>query len=154
MNTIATHALEFDSRLEATAAAATELRDWCARVGVAEAELMMIELCLVEAMNNAVEHGCGNESGQRIEATGRLDGNRLELCVRGPGEAMDGDLFEATPSGFEDPDPDDLATWDDRGRGITIIKSVMDSVEYSHEDGLSCITMGKDVMLEDAGGTA
>ena len=44
---------------------------------------------------------------------------------------------------FVEPDPASPETWHMRGRGLTIIKSCVDSVEYQVRDGVNTLAMSR-----------
>ena len=93
-----------------------------------------IETALREALANAVLHGCKGDATKEIhcEVTCEADGS-VQLLVRHPGEGFD-------PSALSNPlEHENIMA--DHGRGIYLIRHLMDEVQYS--DGGREIRMKK-----------
>ena len=101
-----------------------------------------IEIALVEAVNNAVEHAYHGEPGHPVWVEFEWAPDRLNLRVRDRGQPMAPGRLEATPP-LADPDPNDPTTLSPRSRGLTIIKSCMDTVEYEARDGVNTLSMSR-----------
>ena len=82
-----------------------------------------IELALREALANAVLHGCNADPSKRIECSVTCDEDRgILIVVRDPGTG-----FDATKV----PCPmNEQNIFSDHGRGIYLINSLMDEVQY------------------------
>lgn len=106
------------------------------------AEIARINLALVEAVNNVVEHAYHGEPGHPVRVELELAPGRFSLWVRDHGQPMPpGRLEAATP--LVEPDPNDPATLSVRNRGLAIIKSCMDTVEYEVRDGVNTLFMSR-----------
>ncbi|MCB1734790.1 MAG: ATP-binding protein [Gammaproteobacteria bacterium] len=136
-------AIHIDSRLEETAAAATEIARRCQALGVGDDTLMMIELSVVEALNNAVEHAYKGEPGHDVWVECHLEGDQLVIEVSNQGEPLAAETLATHTGDFKDPDPDDPSTWEDSGRGLQIILNTMDAVSVCDHDGANCLRMVK-----------
>jgi serine/threonine-protein kinase RsbW len=82
-----------------------------------------IALCLQEGLVNAVVHGSKQDKTQRVQCWVALDGDDLVMVVRDPGPGFD----------FVHP-PDPLQTdalGFDHGRGLHLMKQLMDDVHYA-----------------------
>ena len=100
-----------------------ELRGWLAAVGATDEEVGDVLLACGEAAANAVEHAFGGEPGE-LSITLRLAAGR-ELTVR----VADSGRWRRVPAPG------------DRGRGMPLMRAVMDSVDVrSGEDG-TVVTM-------------
>ena len=106
------------------------------------AEIAKLNLAMVEAVNNAVEHAYHREPGHWVRVELELAPDRFSLRVRDRGQPMPPDRLEAVTA-FVDPDPEDPETWSLRGRGLAIIKSCMDRVEYEVRDGVNTLSMSR-----------
>jgi len=85
-----------------------------------------LDLALTEAMANAIQYGCPTDAKQSVRVC--LSINDKILCIRVYDHGLGFDLNSV-------PTPD-FADLDERGRGIFLIRSLMDSVEYRKtEDG-------------------
>jgi serine/threonine-protein kinase RsbW len=93
-----------------------------------------IEMALREALANAVVHGCNADPAKKIEcfvSGDRTDG--IVIVVRDPGVGFD-------PASIPSP-TDDSNLHADHGRGILLIKQLMDEVH--HESNGTVIRMRK-----------
>lgn len=108
------------------------VRSFLTEQGLSEEELMACELALAEACNNAIRYA--NEEGRQapIEIDTICDPHRVSLCV-----------YDHTP-GFDWPELIDLPEAEvERGRGVFLIKSLMDEASYFRSAGSNCLVMQK-----------
>lgn len=95
-------------------------------------EIHAAELAVVEASNNAIKYVNSNGKGKEIEIEVALGAERMELRVR-----------DNTP-GFEWPErielPDGLS---ESGRGLFLIRSLMDRVNYYRGRGENFLVMSR-----------
>jgi serine/threonine-protein kinase RsbW len=102
--------------------------------GLTEQGAFETELCVVEAVNNAILHANRGRSVREIEV--RLDVGahavRVKICDSGsaiPAKSLDaGHFHEST----------ELPT---SGRGLRIIQTLMDHVTYARSDGKNVLSM-------------
>jgi serine/threonine-protein kinase RsbW len=82
-----------------------------------------VEVALLEALANAVQHGCGDDPSKSIEVcvACELDQGML-IVVRDPGSGFD-------PGEIPNPVKGENV-FSDHGRGIFLINQLMDAVEY------------------------
>ena len=64
--------LTLPPRLACVHPATNRIIAWCRLHGVGAEQLDRIELPLVEAMNNAIEHGCANRIDPLVHVTARV----------------------------------------------------------------------------------
>lgn len=87
-----------------------------------------VQLCVVEGINNVIEHSYVNQEGHPIAVIVTLQTDRIMLDIVDTGRGMDDPLREAfnatTP---KSPPIEDLP---EGGWGLYIIKSKMDEVTY------------------------
>jgi len=79
-----------------------------------------LDLALTEAMANAIQYGCPTDAKQSVRVCLSIDDKTLCIKVFDHGQGFD---LKAVPT-------PDFADLDERGRGIFLIRSLMDSVEY------------------------
>ncbi len=120
------------------------IRALCALIPLSDIESDQIELCLVEAVNNSIEHAYGKQPGYDIEVIVTLYLERLMLEVCDVGNPMDETRLESIDMSFQDFNLDDLDRIPEEGRGLPIMKAIMDSVTYKTQDGRNCLTMIKE----------
>lgn len=123
--------LEIDSDLANTTLIAMAVRGLCAMTALSPVEVNRVELCVVEIVNNAIEHAYGHEKGHKVEVAAHLAQSALTLTVSDWGKAMVKGKLESASMPV---DLDDPALWLDSGRGLPIVQNLMDSVSY-HRDG-------------------
>jgi serine/threonine-protein kinase RsbW len=93
-----------------------------------------VEVALLEAVANAVKHGCGGDPGKRVSVQVSCDAVQgLRVEVRDPGPGFDPDDL---------PNPVDEANLlGTSGRGVFLIRRLMDDVRY--EDNGATLIMIK-----------
>jgi serine/threonine-protein kinase RsbW len=133
--------LDIESRPECIELLSGALYGMCQPV-LPAAEIAKINLAMVEAVNNAVEHAYHGEPGHPVRVELELAPDRLGLRVQDHGQPMPPGRLEAVAA-FVEPDPEDPETWSMRGRGLFIIRSCMDTVEYEARDGVNTLSMSR-----------
>jgi serine/threonine-protein kinase RsbW len=108
---------------EAMFVARDEIMQFLNDHGVAGEEEIDILLALQEALANAVLHGCGNDTGKTIRCTVDVDDREINIVVRDPGSGFNLSSIESAEG---------ETNLTDHGRGITLMRSLMDEVNYSH----------------------
>lgn len=133
-----TGALTFkiDSRLEHVALVGTAVRAICAAVPLDDDEAGNIELCVVEAVNNAIEHAYG-EPGYPVEIDVSLAVDTLDIAVRDRGRSMDWTRACAEADAYA------ADTLNEGGRGLFIVRALMDRVSYGLVAGWNELAMRK-----------
>ena len=84
-----------------------------------------ILIALQEALANAIVHGCGGDAGKIVRCTVEISPSALELTVRDPGPG-----FDSTSADDVSEDGTNLTR---HGRGIQLIRSLMDEVSFRHQ---------------------
>jgi len=92
------------------------------RVHYDEEEVQDIKTAVGEACDNAIEHG-KSDKGIEVHYHLTMEELRIEITDYGPG-------FDSTGMGEEPPDP-----FSERGRGIFLMKALMDRVEIYSKPG-------------------
>ena len=108
--------LTLPPRLDHVRKASERALAWCTLQGVAQATRDRIELPLVEALNNALEHGCSGHTTPQVRLTVRVTAEAVFAEVLDPG------AFEPTPDWTQLP-KNPMA---ESGRGGFLIKSGVD----------------------------
>ena len=95
-------------------------------------------LAIREAVANGVQHGNREDPAKRVTVSFVLSQEQLEIQIKDEGEGFDLDSL---------PDPlDPQNLFKPRGRGILLMNSFMDEVEYNFESGSGTIlTMRKTI---------
>lgn len=132
--------LAIDSRPECVELLGGAVAGLCGLTALPADEIARIELALVEAVNNVIEHAYHSEPGHAVVVEFRLYQDAFSLSVRDRGDPMDPLKLDA-PAEAAHLDRSDPEGWPLRGRGLRIIKSFMDSVDYRIDDGENTLTM-------------
>lgn len=104
----------------------------CERMDFDEDTTSQVSMSVVEAGTNAIQHGNGRDAGKSFDAKFMLYPDRLEVVVHDGGKGFD--LTKVTPDVTS---PDHL--FDMRGRGIFIMRSCCDQVEFTFgAEGTTC----------------
>ncbi len=83
-----------------------------------------IMIALQEALANAIVHGCGNDARKTVSCTVEITPSAFTFCVRDPGPGFD-------TAGAAD-STEDGTNLTQHGRGLYLIRSLMDEVSYRH----------------------
>jgi len=94
-----------------------------------------INLVLTEAMVNAIKHANAGDPDKTVHVYINISDDDLAIRVFDNGQGFD---INTIP-------PPDFEKLEDRGRGIFIIKSLMNSVSYRRVDGGNVLEMHKNL---------
>jgi len=138
-----------DSRLECVPLAATLLRTFCVGLGASPMEASQIELCVSEAMNNAIIHAYGGVNGHAVEVMAFRNSTKFLIEIRDHGIRMNPEILKQDRRPLLDLDPERLDAASESGRGIAIMQSVMDTVRYNSSHGTNRLIMTLSVAQEE-----
>ena len=114
----------FPGDVDSLASSRQALMDFLAPYCAGEAEELDIFIALQEALANAVLHGCQNDASKTIHCRIEIDPAALVITIRDPGPGFDpGMATESTEAG---------TNVSQHGRGICLMRSLMDEVTYRH----------------------
>jgi serine/threonine-protein kinase RsbW len=133
--------LIIDSRAECIDLIGGAIQGICRLTALTAAQISQVELAVVEAVNNAVEHAYEQHGGHPVVVECQLTVERLQVRVCDEGQAMDPQALTTAAAGFVEMDPLDPDSWHHRGRGLTIIRSCMDTVSYASGQGVNTLEM-------------
>ena len=109
------------------------IKEFSARAGLEARTTHEVTLAVDEAVSNVIKHSYKGDPNQKISLRCcEVDGG-VEVEVRDQGEPFD-------PGQSAIPPPDELRSG---GRGVYLIRSVMDEVEYRREGATNCVLMRK-----------
>jgi serine/threonine-protein kinase RsbW len=94
-----------------------------------------VELAVVEALNNVVEHAYGLRPDQSIEVTVELDPEGLAVEILDQGRAAEPGYLEKPRLESLDFDETDIAGLAESGRGSALLHLLLDEVRYRTEAG-------------------
>jgi serine/threonine-protein kinase RsbW len=132
--------LAIDSRLENVPLLSQAIRGACASLGLPEQALGEVELCVVEAVTNCIEHGYANQPGHSIRVRVAAEEEGLVITLMDQGEPIPENRLPPPPEPEVPEDPHLLA---EGGRGIFLLFAMMDRVEYERSAEGNRLTLVK-----------
>lgn len=94
-----------------------------------------IAIALTEVVSNAIYHGNKQDPQKKVSVRGWIEAGKVRLEVQDEGEGFD-------PNSLGNPlDPENLMK--DSGRGIFILKALMDEVHFDFSRGGTVVTLVK-----------
>jgi len=118
----------------------------CAFYGMNELEAYKVELCVTEAVTNAIVHAYGGRPGYHVCLLVSVVDSALLMDCTDRGKPMTAEQANrvSASSAVMEPEGESLR---EGGRGLQIIRGVMDKVTYMTDEGLNCLSMVK--LLKD-----
>jgi serine/threonine-protein kinase RsbW len=114
----------FPGDVDALASSRQALMDFLAPYCADEAVELDVFIALQEGLANAVLHGCQNDGSRTIHCRVEIDPAEFVITIRDPGPGFDpGMATESTEAG---------TNLSQHGRGICLMRSLMDEVTYRH----------------------
>ena len=101
------------------------------QMGFEDTDKDAMAISVIEAGTNAIQHGHGHESERMVEIVFRLLPDELVVDIMDDGRGFNLDVLEDATS------PENLLK--ERGRGIFIMRAMMDDVQFEFSDaGTRC----------------
>ncbi len=105
------------------------------KMGFNQDEMDSLAIAVTEAVNNAIHHGNNADAKKKVHIRLETEGDTLTVRVKDEGEGFD-------PKKLRDPlRPENLLK--ESGRGIFILRTLMDKVSFSFSSGGTEIIMVK-----------
>ena len=124
--------LQIDSRLELVAEVATAISNYCQALKLDKQICFQIELCAVEAINNAIIHAYQNQPDHQVDIEWWFDSPCLFIKISDSGLRM-----QKMPE-------DKLVPPDaESGRGWFIMRQWMDEVAYTSDGNCNSLVLQK-----------
>jgi serine/threonine-protein kinase RsbW len=131
--------LRIASKMACVGPLGQQVRAACVRLGLSEAVAGEIELSVVEAVNNAIEHAYQLAEDGVVEVQLESSGGRVFIEVVDQGRQMPAEtLAHVTPPAVEGRD---RASLPEGGMGLFIVTQLMDAVRYESRAGKNVLTM-------------
>lgn len=112
-----------DGRIDAIRPLVESIMQMVRAMGCAAGKEAEVEIALLEALANAVVHGCKNDPEKKVECCVACDEDRgMLIIIRDPGEGFDP---KAIPSPIHGQNVFSL-----HGRGVFLINQLADDVRY------------------------
>jgi serine/threonine-protein kinase RsbW len=127
--------LSIQSRLSDVALIGHAVRGVCAYSPLDSEAYGEMEVCVVEAVNNAITHAYRREECYRVEAAITLHHDKIAFEVSDCGLAIQ----DFAPRTLEF-DPEVISSIPENGMGLFIIETIMDEVSYESKDGRNTLS--------------
>ena len=124
--------LQVECSFAAVRLSATTVREYLAARGVAERDLWACELAFVEGCNNAIQHTPANRAAEKLLIELSCESSHVELRIK---DHTHGFEF---PTESRLPEPQE-----ERGRGIYLMRTLMDEVDYIRDPSSNCLVLRK-----------
>ena len=86
-----------------------------------------------EAVSNVMKHSYHGDSDRKLSLACQVVDGEIEICIKDDGEAFDPKAKELLP-------PEEVRPG---GRGVYLMKEIMDEVEYWRDGATNCVRMKK-----------
>lgn len=127
--------LQIDSQVDHVFLIGLAINRICRAIPFDEVSAYEMELCIVEAVNNVIEHAYDNQPGHPVYIVVTVEADRICFEIRDAGTPLD-PIRLAAPVMGNDPS-------EDGGRGLAIIRTLMTEVSYVRRDGMNVLTLMK-----------
>jgi serine/threonine-protein kinase RsbW len=139
MTTVITFCIESD--MKKVSLVGQLIQHICKLSRFTEDDSARVELAVVEAVNNVIEHAYKMESNHTVEVICKLLEDKISVDICDVGHSLNSKSL-TTPA--EDKEiPVITENLPDGGWGLKLIKSIMDEVAYSSNNGVNCMTLTK-----------
>jgi serine/threonine-protein kinase RsbW len=98
------------------------LERFFSEVGLDREDIENLGIATTEIVNNAIHHGNRDDFQKKVHIEFKIDRRRVEISIRDDGNGFN-------PENVADPlEPENM--FKENGRGIFIVKSLMDDIQY------------------------
>ena len=132
-----------DSDLDHVSLIGMAVNKLCSMFSFSPADAYNMELCVVEAVNNSIKHSYRGEKGKDVSVIFSLSKEHIIIDICDHGIMMDSNVLKKADLKGPDCKTVDIESLADCGRGIGIMKSIMDSVTYTSGKDGNCLTLKK-----------
>lgn len=137
--------LAIDSDLGQVSLVAVAVNRVCLHLGLSEKGAGEVELCVAEAVTNAICHAYRGAPGNRVMVAVTVSDDCIMVDVCDRGTAMPAQHQQSVTHGAREAEVhfQDRNSIPEGGRGLQIIRELMDQVSYSSDGLLNHLTMTK-----------
>jgi anti-sigma regulatory factor (Ser/Thr protein kinase) len=143
---------EIESRLDQVRLIRAGLNGVLEHLRVTEPDIMSMELAVTEVVNNCVEHGYAGGQQDTVKVKVEVRGELVRVDVIDSAPAFPPEARHRLEKALADPNDLDAADneWPVRGRGLWIVKQIVDSIALKFEDHKNVMTVLKNVVIREA----
>jgi serine/threonine-protein kinase RsbW len=136
--------LTIESDFKAVFLVGRALQSLCALTALSELDTYQVELAVVEAVNNVIEHAYGQKPGYTIEVHLVLHHGKITVTIADTGTTMRPQLLSQDRC-LPDIQADDVQQLPEGGWGLSIMQQIMDELTYSTVDGKNVLVLRKNI---------
>lgn len=145
MNIVNTKTIEINSNLEEVAIVGQSCRSLAQSLHLNETKVYEVELAVVEAVTNCIEHAYNLESGNSILIKFEVSENDLIISIQDYGcywENFKDQINKESPFEFN---PLDIDSLPEGGMGVALLFQLMDEVSYQREGNINTLKIKKKI---------
>lgn len=140
--------LSVDSDLDLVVLVANAVRGVCLELA-SEETVDAIERAVVEAVNNVIKHGYGNDHGHNVDISLQVASDRIVVDIDDQAPPMPRSQLRKAAAHRFDFDAANAGEIPESGMGLAIIRMSMDKVEYRSRPDGNRLRMTKNIPLKD-----
>ena len=124
-----------DSDLADVSLVAVAVNSVCVHLGFSNVEASEVELCVAEAVTNSIRHSYHGRPGHNVSISLSIQAGQMHIDISDTGASMSNDEVERLVNGAQAANLEtiDIASLVEGGRGLQIIRDLMDEVAYIRE---------------------
>jgi serine/threonine-protein kinase RsbW len=139
--------LTIESKMACVGPLGEKVRAACLNLGLTERAAGEVELSVVEAVNNAIEHAYELAEDRLVEVALGRSSSLLKIEVRDTGRQMPPETLARVR--VPRVDPADRASLPEGGMGLYLLSELMDTVSYETCAGKNVLTMERRIDRSD-----
>jgi serine/threonine-protein kinase RsbW len=139
--------LEIDSLLGEVSLVAVAIHALCVHAGMDQDEASQVELSLVEAVTNSIQHAYAGEPDHKVMVSISFDKEQLRFDLFDSGISMPQEQVDRLTrgDGIAANENCDLVLIPEGGRGLEIMYKAMDDIAYKREGGQNHLTLTRNL---------
>ena len=126
------------SKFSKVVATSKLVREYCSKKNISRDECDEIEICIIEALNNIIEHSYGRIESHQIKIELTFEKLCLKIKLTDKGKSRK-NIKKAELK----VNPSNIQSLPERGMGLFIIEKLMNKVSYESYNGSNTFTMIK-----------
>jgi serine/threonine-protein kinase RsbW len=130
--------ISLQSKFSKVVATSKLVRQYCTEKNIPKDDCDEIEICVVEALNNIIEHSYGRIESHQIKIELIFEKLYLQIKITDKGNRRKN--FEKAELKIN---PSDIQSLPERGMGLFIIEKLMDKTSYETQNDSNTFTMTK-----------
>ncbi|EFK09097.1 ATPase/histidine kinase/DNA gyrase B/HSP90 domain protein [delta proteobacterium NaphS2] len=138
--------LTIESNLDDVPLVGIAVNRFCVYASLSETDAFNVELCVVEAVTNSIKHAYDERGGREITIIFSLFESEVVFEICDTGRSMDPEKLKKADLSHCPVDKDLIETISEGGRGLGIMKKIMDHIEYRSENETNCLILKKKIL--------